>query len=156
MNTQKEGRNVSLNFGSLLKYYREELGLSLSQLQEKTGISSSYLNRLENGERRGPTVKIIELLSIALGIEMGNLIDIAIKSDDELKDISSIILGCDYTIDDEPVSADIKRLLMNIINFIISNDIDYLDRAAGISEIVKRIRNFKCSLDYEGIEENPE
>ena len=37
------------NFGSMIRYLREKQGYSLKDLEDITGISPSYINRLERG-----------------------------------------------------------------------------------------------------------
>lgn len=151
--TSKENRSISPNFGTMLRYYRENKGLSLQKVQEITGISSSYINRLECGQRRAPSFPILKLLASALEVDMADLIDVALKSDDEPKDISAVILGSEYTIDNETATSDIKQYLMALINLVISHDIDYLDSSQGISAFVEAITSLKYSIDAAGIDE---
>lgn len=151
--TKKDERSISVNFGTMLRYYRENKGMSLAQLQAATNISASYIQRLESGSRRAPSFPILKLLASALEVDMADLIDVALKSDDESKDISTLILGSEYTIDNETASPDIKQYLMALINLIISHDINYLDSSEGISAFVKAITSLKYSIEAAGIDE---
>ena len=49
-----------------IKKIRNERGLSVRELSEKTGISYSYLNELENGNKNNPTKATMDKLAEAL------------------------------------------------------------------------------------------
>jgi transcriptional regulator with XRE-family HTH domain len=51
----------------LLKAERQALGLSLSDLEEKSGIGRSALSRLENDKEPNPTVVTLTRYAAALG-----------------------------------------------------------------------------------------
>lgn len=68
---EKEGGlTVSDNFGIMLKHYRKLKNLSLKQLEEISGVSASYVNRLERGERKSPSITKILQLAEALEIRI--------------------------------------------------------------------------------------
>lgn len=54
------------SFGSLLRSFRERGGLSQNSLAKKVGLSPSYINRLERGEREAPTREVVESLATTL------------------------------------------------------------------------------------------
>ena len=57
-------------FGVLLKQLkaaREELGLSLSDLTEMTGMDRSALSKLETGQRPNPTIETLARYAQAVG-----------------------------------------------------------------------------------------
>lgn len=56
------------SFGSRLRSYRERAGLSQNSLAKKVGLSPSYINRLERGEREAPTREVVEALAGTLGL----------------------------------------------------------------------------------------
>lgn len=58
-----------INLGKLIKEKRAGKKLTLEQLEKLTGIGFSYLIRLEKG-RTNPTVKTLEKLALALGLEL--------------------------------------------------------------------------------------
>jgi len=59
---------VSDNFGIMLKHYRKLKNLSLKELENLCGVSASYINRLERGERRSPSISVILRLAGVLDI----------------------------------------------------------------------------------------
>lgn len=61
-------------FGARLRKYREECGLSLSALAERTGLSKGYLSSLENNhEPRRPSAEVLYDLANELGVTMSDL-----------------------------------------------------------------------------------
>lgn len=61
-------------FGARLRTYREESGLSLSSLAERTKLSKGYLSSLENNhEPRRPSAEVLYQLAQALGVTMSDL-----------------------------------------------------------------------------------
>ncbi len=53
---------------SSLKKQREQLGLSLADIEAKTGIKKSALSRLENNSTANPTLLTLYRYSMALGL----------------------------------------------------------------------------------------
>ena len=57
-----------------LKALRARQGLTQEQLAEKSGVSRTYLARLETG-RQDPTLSTLEKLAQALGVKAGRLLE---------------------------------------------------------------------------------
>lgn len=64
------------SLANAIRHYREEKGLSIRDLSKITGISVSYISRLESGEKRRPTVQVVKILSNALEVELYDYIDL--------------------------------------------------------------------------------
>lgn len=58
---------AAAELGATLRSVREHAGLSLADMEERTGMSKSALSRLETGERGNPTWATIERYATALG-----------------------------------------------------------------------------------------
>lgn len=146
MNMSKDGRAVSNNFGSTLRYWREKRGYSLQQLYEKTGVSTGYLSRLEKGERKAPSVPIASKISKALGIPLSLLLDISTTetSVQEAPMISELILYNDCKIDEHNlISKDAKEALVQIIEFIIEMSWDEDSKIKQLFDLSELIDDFK-------------
>jgi len=118
-------RAISDNFGSLIKHKREEKGYSLNKLQELTGISPSYINRIEKGERKAPSLKIIEKLADALDADISELLSVANREDatTEITSLEELILSHNFTMNGQVASKSLKE---NIVSFISKlNDIEW-------------------------------
>ena len=61
-------------FGDRLRKYRQERGLSLSELASDASVSKGYLSSLENNDHdRRPSAEIMYALASALGVTMSDL-----------------------------------------------------------------------------------
>lgn len=65
--------NIRLIFGLKLKQLRLAKGLSLGELAEKSSLSVSYLNEIENGKKYPKTEKILQLAE-ALNVSFDHLV----------------------------------------------------------------------------------
>jgi DNA-binding Xre family transcriptional regulator len=54
----------------LLAAAREQRGISLSELAERTGITRQALSRIERGEHKNPTFSTLQRIADALGMEV--------------------------------------------------------------------------------------
>jgi transcriptional regulator with XRE-family HTH domain len=142
----KEGRAVSDKFGDALLYYRKQKGLSLRDLESMTGISQSYLNRLEKGERKSPGVGLSSKISKALGIPLTTLLNISTTDvpPEKAQTISELLLYNDFKIvEDKVISKEAKQILVEIIEFIITCMWSEETKIGDILEISEFIEDFK-------------
>lgn len=61
-------------FGSYLRQRRHTLGLSLQLLAQQTGVSASYLSRVERGLRNPPGPALLKRLAPVLQVEYTDLL----------------------------------------------------------------------------------
>jgi len=66
-----------MKFNERLKRLRIEAGLTQKELAIKSGVSYSYLTKLEGGFQDNPTTEILEALGNALGVHLGVIFDFA-------------------------------------------------------------------------------
>ena len=59
----------------LLRQFREAKGLSQQALGDLAGVRQATISELESGKTRRVDLEILERLSIALGVEPGDLIE---------------------------------------------------------------------------------
>jgi len=64
--------SVRLLFGQNVKKVREQKGWSQDRLSEETGLHRTYISGIERGVRN-PTIKIVQQLATALGVEIQDL-----------------------------------------------------------------------------------
>lgn len=121
----ENSREVSMNLGRAIRFYREKQGLSLAQLANKAKISSSYLNRLELGERLAPSLPVIGNIANALGIPVEHLIVMAIPTDtviftekSGILTFTELLFENDFTILDKPVKQEEKEGIIMLIETI--------------------------------------
>lgn len=141
---KRKGRKVNENFGSMLKYLREKQGYSLQDLEGMTGISPSYINRLERGTRACPSYPVIEKLSKALNADIMEMLEIAELStaNKDIKFLAEIILSSNFRLVDEIATKEQKEKLVDIIDEIIYSEWDD-DIVGDLSDIGRLIDSFK-------------
>lgn len=141
------GRRLSKNFGLGIKYYREKKGLSLQQLYEISGISSSYINRIELGERLNPSLTVIQKIASALGVPLEELIDLSyVDKDLNVPTIAQLLLQNDFLINDEVINVKAKGLLIEINEAI--TDYIWADKEKNreIFELITLVEEFKDAM----------
>lgn len=72
--------NLKVIFGMKLKRFREEAGLSLTDLASKTSLSTSYLTEIEHGKKYPKAEKIARMAEI-LGKSYDDLVSIKLNDD---------------------------------------------------------------------------
>jgi len=139
--------SINENFGSVIKYLREKKGLSLLELNEITGISQSYISRIENGSRLAPTIPIIIALANALETDLSELLQLAGVEKQEVtgKFIGELILSNEFVINDCSASNEQKELLVKIVDIVLYSNWE-LKQYDCIAELLKTIHHFRLTL----------
>ncbi|WP_175638342.1 helix-turn-helix domain-containing protein [Metabacillus schmidteae] len=145
----KEVRVINKNFGRMLKYLRTKQGLSLRQIREMTGISESYVNRLENNGRLCPSYPVIEKLASALSVEPTDLLEVGSnKTNGGVVPLEQLLFSCEFTLDGvKTVSSEVVEQLLNLIDVI--NDVVWQRDTfiADIYEITEAVDELKQELN---------
>jgi transcriptional regulator with XRE-family HTH domain len=133
MKEMKEVRAVNPSFGNMVKYLRSKRNLSLRQMKEMTGISESYINRIENGNRECPSYPIIEKLASALGVEPTDLLEVGSKKSGSVAPLEQLLFSSEFTVDGvKTFSPEAVELLLNLIDVV--NDVSW-ERGTVIADI---------------------
>lgn len=110
---------ISDEFGKLLKSMRKKRGMTLADLSDQSGISISYLNRLEKGERKSPGFTKILKLAKVLKIDPYSLIGSDLNTTDKPVSISELLFNTQIEHNDEILTASQKELLVEIIETVL-------------------------------------
>ena len=70
--TRKGKRKIegSHKLGEQIRNVRKEQGLSIVELSDKTGLSTSHLSEIETGKTTNPGVAVLQKIATALGISL--------------------------------------------------------------------------------------
>lgn len=117
--SKQSGRSISDNVGSYIKEKRELKELSLKELEELSGISASYINRIENGSRKAPSVPILTEIAKCLKIDVANLLDLARSEQGDTISVVDLLLVNDYIINGQEISRDAKDKFVDLIKKIL-------------------------------------
>lgn len=140
----KNNRSVSNKFGSLIKHQRELKGYSLKEMEQITGVSATYICRLESGERKAPSVPILQILADTLGIEVSELLDVStIKDNSEVKSLTELLLTNDFSVNDTIFEKRQKELLISILEKITIVEWSEETKIQDSFEILQLVDDFK-------------
>ena len=120
---KKQPREIHQSIGPRIKYFRERKKFSLHDLELKTGISSSYLNRIENGYRKSPSLPILELIATSLEIPLFELLNVP-RPPATLHTVGELLLTSDYIVNDKLASGELKVALCDLVDTILESDFD--------------------------------
>lgn len=144
----RESRSINPNFSGMVKMLRNKRGMSLRQMTEVTGISESYINRIENGVRFCPSYPVIEKLASALGVTPNLLLEVSSNNEEKRAVLLEYILySNDFTLDGVSfVSPGTKELILNLIDLI--NDVSWEKDTiiADIYEVIQVVNELKQEL----------
>ncbi len=138
---------MSDDFGKMLKKLREERGMSLGKLSELTGISASYLNRLERSKRKSPGFPILMALSEALKVEPWTMVGSSLSWDKgETISIKELIFNHRIQHHGKLLRAEEKELLLEIIEFILDAEWSKESILSDLQEIGEMVSEIKDLL----------
>jgi transcriptional regulator with XRE-family HTH domain len=63
-----------MGFGQRVRAIRQQQGLSLNDLEQRTGVNKGYLSQLEREAQRNPSVHIAKRIADALGLALDDLL----------------------------------------------------------------------------------
>ena len=72
-----------MEFKDRFKKIRKEVGITQRELAKQSGISYSYLTKLEAGEQTNPTYEVLEALGKVLGRPLGAIFDFGDVADQQ-------------------------------------------------------------------------
>ncbi len=116
---------LSDSFGEHLKTLRKRKGLMLKDVSEKSKISITYLNRLENNKRKSPSLAVLRKLASGLEVSVMSLLEISLNIEEkETKTLREVLTDNNYRIGHRNIDIKSKELLADIIELIIKNDLE--------------------------------
>lgn len=103
---------MSSFLGENIKKYRINLGLSIKDLSEKSGVSSSTISQIETGKRKSLRSESLEKVARALNLNVNELLSIdegSYEVSDLNEAIQFILSDDEVSIDDIPLSLEEKE-----------------------------------------------
>lgn len=142
-------RRMSLNFGSYIKELRIGKNNSLKQIEEVTGISASYLNRIENGQRKCVSLPIIESLAKAYGRSALELVEVALNNSynsEELPLLETIIYNNSFIINSKEADKEVKDALVSLIRCVVNLNWTSNSKFRDSALVLEEVENLKLCL----------
>lgn len=134
---------ISDEFGKMLKTLRKKRGLTLADLSDMSGISISYLNRLEKGERKSPGFTKILKLAKVLNVDPGSLVGSDLTMTDKPVSISELIFSAQIEHNGEILTASEKELLVEIIETVLLVKFEGTSILSDLQQIAELISELK-------------
>lgn len=143
-------RTINPKFGERIKELREAKGMSLKDLEHVSGVTSSYVHRIEKGLRK-PSVEKIEKLAEALDADFKELLDLLnigfiLDDKNEKKnetDLMKLIKSKQYKINGIQLSDKKQTLLNEILNEIINEKWTETNEFKKGFDLVDKVKQFK-------------
>ena len=109
---QAEGSTISL----VLKRRRQKANMTIHELAIRSGLSSSYISRLERNQRSNVSISALKKLAGALDVPVSYLGGFRETHDqDYTSDLSEIILGSDFMVDEYLPTRKEKETILEIV-----------------------------------------
>ncbi|UFA56954.1 helix-turn-helix domain-containing protein [Staphylococcus aureus] len=104
-----------MTFGETLKKYRNSLELSVNKLSKLSNVSVGYISKIENGQRKFPSDRIIFLLLV--GFKNSKLNDQSKSTEEVNNEIKEILYELLSAEDSEVYKEDFETIYDNFIAF---------------------------------------
>ncbi len=84
-----------LSLGKRIKYFREKKGLTQIELAEKSGLSRSFIGRMESGSYNASLESVVAVAN-AIKVNIGELLVDSLEETGSIKDsdVNFILLDC--------------------------------------------------------------
>lgn len=148
----KVSRVIEDDFGSWIRQLRKAKGYSLKDLESVTGVTASYIHRIESGSRKTPSIPIAEKLAIGLGLNSEeflkklHLFDGKTEKKEMLTGFAETIILHSFTINGKKVTKGQKELLIDIYKEIIGCPWSEESKINDTMSLGNKVDKFKKSL----------
>lgn len=140
----KGRKQMNDDFAKLLKKLRLAKGYSLQQLSERSNVTPSYLNRLERGERKTPTLSVLQHIAEGLDVDVNVLLGLDGKDADGPLSLEKLFFTNEIEFEGELLSADQKEVLLDILQEVLEADAtsveQLLDALKRIGELIVELK----------------
>ena len=142
-------RAIDNNFGEYLRNLRLKKGLSLDKLQEISGVTASYVFRLEHGTKKAPSIPIAKNLAKALGVPktvfLSKLGILDNEEADENYNLNDLLIVKNFKINDKEIDIKTKDTLLNLISFVTQLKLDE-NNSLNVADGLTLIKNAEIFL----------
>ncbi|MBG9774643.1 helix-turn-helix domain-containing protein [Brevibacillus laterosporus] len=127
------------SLGELIKEKRINLGLSLSELSRKTGVSKGILSKIESGETKRPELRNLKLIADGLQIPYDDVIELYIKIEHRMSIFEDFLW--------EAIDISSPSLIEKVaVKFLEDSKKDTFESLEGIFAIANTIKNNDARL----------
>ena len=145
-------RNTDLAFSEWLRTARKEKKMTLQQVADLSNTSASYIQRLEKGKRKVPSLPIIQNIADALNVPHQEVLDIISgnNDDEEAIPLFDLIRQRKYKIRDQEIESEQRELLEKLLRAALNeNDQSEVDNLIDLPNIARELRSSIERLEQE-------
>lgn len=145
-------RVIEDDFGSWIKQLRKAKGYSLKDLENASGVTASYIHRIETGARKTPSIPVAESLATALGVSQDdflrklNILSTEPKKNENLS-LSELLAINNFTINGKRVDNEQKGAIINLLNNILSAEWTAESKFTEGMNLIQDIDKIRTCLD---------
>lgn len=136
-------------FGEKLKRLRKARGMSLQQVSVESGVSPSYISRLERNEKQSPSFPILVELARALKVDVLTLAEGLVEQEDEVVDLYSLMFKSPLRVADKILTEEETRQVIHLIERVAEFDWSEQTMWRELCEVGNLISAFKRGHDVE-------
>lgn len=136
-------------FADKLKRLRKARGLTLQRLGDMTGVSPSYISRLERNEKQCPSFPILVELARALKVDVLTLAEGLVEQEGEVIDLYSLMFKSPLRVADKILTEEETRQVIHLIERIAEFDWNEQTMWRELCEVGNLICAFKGRYDVE-------
>lgn len=139
-------RKIPVGFASYISHLRKEKGYSLKEVEEMTGISQSYINRMEKGERKAPSYPILEKMAKAYGVDISELLTVAGIGIDQsnVQGFAQLIYSNNFSVNGKLTTAKQKEVIVELIHAMDEMNWDDNSKHLDTINMINIINQFKA------------
>lgn len=148
--TNRLSRVIEEDFGAWIKQLRLQKGYSLKELESISGVTASYIHRIESGSRKTPSVPIAERLAIGLGVkpeQFLKMLNISTVNNDteDVKDLplAQALAITPFTINDEKATTAQKNAIIELVSKVLDIKWSNESKVQDSIELMSLIDGFK-------------
>lgn len=143
-------RVIEDDFGTWIRQLRKNKGYSLKDLEDASGVTASYIHRIETGSRKTPSIPVIEKLALGLGVNpeefLRKLNLTNIKKKEMLTGLAETIAINSFTINGKKATKEQKEQIIDLFNAIINATWNEETKLQEGMEIINIVDVFKKSF----------
>lgn len=142
----RKNRLMNDSLGPYLKMLRSNLNKTLEQVKEETGISASYLNRIERGERKCVSAPVLEILARCYGRPPLEFMEIGLNQADEIEStllFETIMYNNTFEFEGKIVSRKEKEEIIELLKRIYNAEWTSTSKWKDTSEIMESVEKLK-------------
>lgn len=121
-NEMKKVKVFDEAFADKLKRLRKGRGLTLQRLGDMTGVSPSYISRLERNEKQSPSFPILVELARALKVDVLTLAEGLVDQEGEVIDLYSLMFKSRVRAAGKILTEEEKEQVIHLIERIVEFD----------------------------------